>query len=170
MYKMYDIIIAILGSSLLSSVIGLISSRLARKDQKEDHYEELKKGLEEREERGAERFRIHKEKIDGIYTELRKRDEVDEAFRELMIGYSRDRIQFVSKQILKRKAITILEKSTLKSIYVPYEKLGGNSYGKTTYESCMAFPVVSEEEAEKMDKEIRQREFQEMEEQNDSNR
>lgn len=160
---MKEIILAILGSGLLSSIVALISSRLARRDQKKDHYDELKKGLEEREAKGAERFQIHKDKIDQICTELQKRDSVDAVFRDLMIGISRDRILFISKAILKRKAITIREKATLEAIYIPYKNLGGNSDGKTTYEVCVAFPIVSDEEAEKMDKEIRQREILEQE-------
>ena len=159
--KINELIIAVLGSGVLSSIVALLSARLARKDQKEDHYEELKKGLDEREKTGAERFRIHRDKIDQICTDLQKRDEVDSVFKDLMIGIGRDRMLFVSKQILKRRAITIREKSTLKSIYEPYEKLGGNSDGQTTYETCMNLPIVSEEEAERMDKELNKKEMQE---------
>ena len=71
-----------------------------------------------------------------------------------LMGLAHDKLVFLTDKFQKRGAITLKEKATLNSIYEPYSKgLHGNGDGKTGYEYAMQLPVVTDKEAEIMDKE-----------------
>lgn len=74
-------------------------------------------------------------------------------------GMIHDRIIHNVDCYIARQAITKEELSTLRSLYEPYVKLGGNGDVKTAYDVAEDLPVVTKEEAFKRDLEIERRKF-----------
>lgn len=137
---------------------------------------EVKQGLEEREAMGRKRYDEHHLSIEKMSLQHQKdfqtlleaikqlenndtrvTESLDkiankqETMAESLIGMSHDKLIFMTDKIAERGAITLKEKATLESIYVPYHKLGGNSHCSTAMEYMKTLPVVSDEEAKNMD-------------------
>ena len=122
--------------------------------------QEMREGLEAREEKGAERYLEHKEAIQELReamialaknTEETKR--IGQYLGQSLMALTHDKLIFLGKQYQKRGAITLAEKNNLKLLYTPYhDGLGGNSDGEGYYTYCMNLPVVTDEEALEMDK------------------
>ena len=125
-----------------------------------DLSEEVKKGLEERETKGAERYEEHKEAINELRQTMislaKNTDEVAKLGKYMgqsLMALTHDKIVFLGKQYQKRGAITLAEQNNLKLLYKPYhDGLGGNSDGEGYFTYCMNLPVVTDEEAMEMDK------------------
>lgn len=68
-------------------------------------------------------------------------------------GIIHDRIMHNVEGFIERNGITVDEISTLKSMYYPYKKLGGNGDVETAYEKIAngTVPVITKEEALKRD-------------------
>lgn len=68
-------------------------------------------------------------------------------------GIIHDRIMHNVEGFIERGGITVDEISTLKSMYLPYKKLGGNGDVETAYEKVASgeIPVITKEEAWKRD-------------------
>ena len=68
-------------------------------------------------------------------------------------GIIHDRIMHNVEGFIERNGITVDEISTLKSMYYPYKKLGGNGDVETAYEKVASgtIPVITKEEALKRD-------------------
>jgi hypothetical protein len=122
---------------------------------------EIEKGLEERENMGKARFLEHREaiqKLNEAIFQLTKNDTEQSQYMknigESLIGLSHDKIITLSDKFLERGAITLKEKSTLKSIYDPYQKLGGNGDCHIAYSEVCKLPIVSEERARELDNNI----------------
>ena len=130
-----------------------------------DLSEEVKKGLEERETKGAERYEEHKEAINELRQTMislaKNTDEVAKLGKYMgqsLMALTHDKIVFLGKQYQKRGAITLAEKNNLKLLYEPYHNgLGGNSDGEGYYTYCMNLPVITDEEALEMDKKLKER-------------
>ena len=122
--------------------------------------QEMREGLEAREEKGAERYLEHKEAIQELReamialaknTEETKR--IGQYLGQSLMALTHDKLIFLGKQYQKRGAITLAEKNNLKLLYTPYhDGLGGNSDGEGYYTYCMNLPIVTDEEALEMDK------------------
>ena len=69
-------------------------------------------------------------------------------------GIIHDRLIHNVDNYISRKGITIEELSTLKSMYYPYKKLGGNGDVETAFEQATKLPVITKEEATKLDEEL----------------
>lgn len=153
------------------------------KEAKEDKLECLRKELQEsikqREETGNEHFEIHKEAIANISKDYQENfeklyksleqlrnenskvaDALDkiaqgqDVFSTGLLGLTHFELIYITDIIKARKHITLSEKAILDSLYEPYIQLGGNGQTKKNYEYVMTFPVISDEEAHRMDSDI----------------
>ena len=147
----------------------------------EDLSKEVKEGLEEREKKGLERFEEHKEaikelqkvmlnlakdseenkKIMAMLTkDAEERKKLDASIAKSLLGITHDKLVYLGKYYQRRGAITLSEKANLRMLYTPYhDELGGNSDGEGYYNYCMNLPVVTDEEAKKMDDDNKQEVF-----------
>lgn len=178
-----QIVLTVIGSIIGSSaVFGFVQFLIQRSDNKkaklkEDEHGELRKefnkGLQEREDVGRKRYEEHKTAIEQMTKEHKKdfeilikaitnlEEKVDSVvdyqknIGDGVMGLAHDKLIFSTGKIAERKAITLKEKATLTSIYDPYKRLGGNGDCKTAYEHVMSLNVVSDEEAKRIDKELK---------------
>ena len=176
-----EIIFAIIGSNAIFSFIQFLIQRKDNKSDKlKEIHEDIKKrietqsnifkerdaalqkeiqeGLNEREATGRKRFECHQEaiqKLNEAIIQLTKNDteqtEYMKTIGESLIGLSHDKIISLSDKIMERGCITLKEKATLKSIYDPYRKLGGNSDCVVAFNCIEELPIVSEENAKRVD-------------------
>lgn len=121
---------------------------------------ELREGLTERETTGRSRYLEHREaiqKLNEAIFQLTKNDTEQSQYiktiGESLIGLSHDKIISLSDKILERGVITLKEKATLKSLYEPYQKLGGNGDCAVAFNAINELPIVSVEKAKEVDKE-----------------
>ena len=63
-----------------------------------------------------------------------------------------DKIFEKAERYIKRGAITVRELDNLRHLFTPYKGLGGNGTGEQLFNTCLKLPIVSEEEADEMDK------------------
>ena len=146
----------------------------------EDLEEKIDKGLEEREKTGAKRFDTHEKNITELmdlhqkdlqkllitFDELKDNDaRVERTINQIaknqenvidaLNGLAHDKIVYMTDKISERGVITLKERATLDSIYIPYKAMGGNSHAKAGYEHVIELEVVSDEKAKKMDDAIK---------------
>lgn len=164
-----QVVLTIIGSGALFSFIQFLIQRKdnLKKEEKEDQINqlrvELKEGLDDRENRGAERYNEHKEAIAKINEAILKLTENDTQMKDYMkyvgdeiMGLAHDKLVYLTDKYQERGAITLKEKATLEAIYSPYhEGLGGNGDGKTGYEFAMQLPIVTDAQAYEMDRKNR---------------
>lgn len=166
---------------------------ITRKDNKDDKFKQLedefKKGLDERELMGKNRYDEHRIAIEKIsiqhqkdfqtlssaVTKLTENDTKIAALVEDsqnttgviasgVVGMIHNTIIHSTQPIIDRGCVTYGELNTLDSLYIPYAKLGGNGDCERRYNDVAKLPKVSEEEAIKRDKELaikKQKELQE---------
>ena len=77
----------------------------------------------------------------------------------MLLGLGHDKIVYLTDKFVRRGAITLKEKRNLEFLATPYFEAGGNGDGKIGYEACQRLPVVSDEDAEALDIEIKKKEF-----------
>ena len=143
---------------------------------------EVREGLDARERKGKERYDEHhlsiekmniehkkdffalKEAIDKltendtkITDSITKIAEKQEVMADSLVGQAHDRIIFLSDKITERGVVTLKEKATLKSMYEPYKKLGGNGHCETAINYVSTLPVVTDEEAKKIELKIKKK-------------
>lgn len=148
-----------------------------------DLAEEVKVGLAEREAMGKKRYDEHHlsiERMDlqhqkdaqALFEAIRQLEanntkitdslvkiaDKQEIMAESLVGQAHDRILFLTDKISERGAITNREKATIKSMYEPYKKLGGNGVVSENVNYIMGLTVVSEEDARQMDIENKRKE------------
>ena len=181
-----QIIIAVIGSGALFSFIQFLIQRRDNKTDKidklykkideelkcqneicESKYKEmqneLKQGLEDRENTGKERFSQHQEaiqKLNEAILQLTKNDTEQNQYLkyigEELMGLAHDKLVSLTDHYQARGAITLKEKATLEAIYKPYhEGLGGNGDGEQGYKYAMELPVVTNGEARELDDRIK---------------
>ena len=137
---------------------------------------EVRDGLSKREETGKQRYDEHhmaikelslqhqseflelKKAIDQltendtkITSSLQKMSDTQECMADSLLGISHDRIIFLTDKISERGAITNKEKATIKSMYEPYRKLGGNGEVQEAVEYVRTLPTKTDAEAKEMD-------------------
>lgn len=166
---------------------------ITRKDNKDDKFkkleDEFKKGLDERELMGKNRYDEHRIAIQSIKLQHQEDfQKLNEAIKQLtendtkiaalvedsqtttgviasgVVGMIHNTIIHSTQAIVDRGAVTYQELNTLDSLYIPYAKLGGNGDCQRRYDDIAKLPKVSEEEAIKRDKELaikKQKELQE---------
>lgn len=151
---------------LSSGFMGFVQFLIQRKDNKNSKIDQLEKELhdekDERERISNERYEEYKEAIDNLRAVMAQLAEtpiqqqtVINANSELLVALTQAQLVGLTNKYQERGAITLTEKSILTAIYEPYhDKLGGNGYGKMGYTYAMKLPVVTDEEAHKMDLEF----------------
>lgn len=120
----------------------------------------IKEGLEQRENKGFERYEEHKKTIEALRKavltltdDAKERKKSEQSMGASLMALTHDKLIFLGKCYQRRGAITLAEKNNLKMLFEPYhDGLGGNSDGEGYYEYCMSLPVVTDEEAQEMDK------------------
>lgn len=153
----------------------------------EELRKEFQKGLDEREATGASRYEEHQKAINEMKAEhvkdfkalqnaidqLAKNDtritnnieeiaKTQSVIAESHVGQAHDRIIFLIDRIAARGSITNKEKATIKSMYEPYRKLGGNGEVKEAFEYAMTLPTVSDDKARQLDLDNRRKEYREI--------
>ena len=188
--EMIQTILTIIFSGAFFSFIQFL---ITRKDNKDDKFKslesEFKKGLDERERTGKNRYDEHKNAINAIKLQHQEDfQKLNEAIKQLtendtkiaaliednqsttcviasgVVGIIHNTIIHSTQQIIDRGAVTYQELNTLDSLYIPYAKLGGNGDCQRRYNDIVKLPVISDEEALKRDKVIaanKQKELQE---------
>ena len=156
-----QIFLTILGSGALFSFLQFL---LTRYDKKHDRVSELEKkvneGLEEREDKGKQRYEEHKEAIEelrkailALTADAEDRRTLESYIASSLMALTHDKLVYLGKVYQRRGAVTLAEQNNLKLLYKPYhDGLGGNSDGEGYYNFCMNLPVVTDEEAQEMDK------------------
>jgi len=161
-----------------------------KEDAKKDEYNTLRKefqeGLTDRENTGKKRYDEHKiaiekmdiqhqkdflelkkaieawaEKDDKLAESVMKIAEKQENIADGLVGLCHDKIIFSTDKITERGSITLKEKATLESMYEPYHKMGGNGQCRVAYEHVIALPVISDDEAKKLDDEKKRKLYEE---------
>ena len=125
---------------------------------------EVKQGLKDREETGLQRYKEHQESIQelrkvivALSKDAEDRKKLEEHIGNSLMALTHDKLVYLGKCYQKRGAITLSEKNNLKMLFEPYHNgLGGNSDGEGYYNYCMGLPVVTDEEAIRMDNENKQ--------------
>lgn len=69
-----------------------------------------------------------------------------------VIAMLHDKIFDKAERYLKRGGITIKELDNLRCLYTPYSGLGGNGTGEKLFKDCLDLPLITEDEADEMDK------------------
>ena len=121
---------------------------------------DVKLGLEQREQKGLERYQEHKEAIAelkeaviALTKDAEDRRTLESYVASSLLAITHDKLVYLGKTYQKRGAITLAEQNNMKMLYKPYhDGLGGNSDGEGYYTYCMHLPVVTDEEAAEMDK------------------
>jgi hypothetical protein len=78
---------------------------------------------------------------------------------DMILGLGHDKILYLTDKIIQRGCITMKEKRNLKSLYEPYQRLGGNGDCQVGYEACEKLPIVSDQEAFDKDCERKKKEY-----------
>jgi len=167
--------------ALFSFIQFLIQRKDTKEDKNIDKkFEEVNKriddGLEERDKTGLKRYEEDRQSIEDIVelhkkdlqslldalVELKKNDErIEKTINSIsdnqknvcdaLIGMAHDKIIYMTDKITERGYITLKERATLDSIYLPYKKMGGNSHAKAGYEHVIELEVISDEKANELD-------------------
>lgn len=175
------IVSIIIGSGIIQFFVTRRDTKAkeAKEDKLEALREELQASIKQREQAGNEHFEIHKEAIASIskdYQEnfgklldaieqlkdnnkevsdmLNKIADGQETFSSGLLGLTHFELMYITDIVKKRKYITLNEKATIKSIYEPYKKLGGNGLVSEAVTHVMNFPVISDNEALEMDEDL----------------
>lgn len=90
-----------------------------------------------------------------ITDSLAKIAEKQDCMADGIMGLSHDKLVYMTDRITERGAITLKEQATLTSIYEPYTKLNGNGDAKAGYKHVMNLKVVSDEEAKRLDEQLK---------------
>lgn len=77
----------------------------------------------------------------------------------MILGLGHDKIIYLTDKFVRRGSITLKEKRNLEYLYKPYAEMGGNGDCKIGYEACQRLPVVSDDEAEEKDIEMKRKEY-----------
>lgn len=74
------------------------------------------------------------------------------ALEMAVLAMLHDKIFEKAERYIKRGGITIKELENLRRLFIPYQKLGGNGTGEKLFNDCCKLPILTEEEADEMDK------------------
>lgn len=88
-----------------------------------------------------------------------KMKDKDTVESKMLLGLGHDKIIYLTDRFVRRGAITLKEKRNLEFLYKPYVGLGGNGDCEIGYEACKKLPVISEEEAVKLDAIYKRKEY-----------
>lgn len=162
-----------------------VSRKDKKQERKEDKEEtsmantlrkEFNKGLDEREATGKERFDINSKQIKENAAKIDEVIEISSQLKDNILlltenisqmqeyntnlgdaikGIIHDRIIHNVDSFIERGGITQEEVATLKSMYVPYKRLGGNGDVETSFDIAVKLPIITKKDALSKDMEIR---------------
>lgn len=170
-----SIICALIG--VAGAVFGFLQFLINRHDSKDHQLEELKETMHSElkdsivvENERFERQHIEIKRLTQMVEQLAeaqsKSQKYDEAMGQAIVGLTHDKIVYLTDRIALRGesgAITLKEKATLTSLYIPYhDGLHGNGDAQAGYEHCMTLRVVSDAEARILDAKIRKQEMEDL--------
>lgn len=149
----------------------------AKKNELDELRKEFKEGLDERERVGKNRYEEHHISIEKMSLQHQKDfqaliDAIDQLkandtnitqsiqdiketqknIGDAVMGLAHDKLIFCADKISERGYITLREKATLKSMYVPYKKLGGNGDVATAYDYVTTLAVIDDAKAKELDR------------------
>lgn len=81
----------------------------------------------------------------GLWAFLASKLERDTAEKDILIGIGHIELVFFGMQYIERGWITQDEYETMKSLYEPYKKLGGNGSGTKIMQEVEKLPIHSAE-------------------------
>ena len=81
----------------------------------------------------------------GLWAFLANKLERDSAEKDILIGIGHIELVFFGMQYIERGWITQDEYETMKSLYEPYKKLGGNGSGTKIMQEVEKLPIHSVE-------------------------
>lgn len=81
----------------------------------------------------------------GLWAFLASKFERDDAEKDILIGIGHIELVFFGMQYIERGWITQDEYETMKSLYEPYKKLGGNGSGTKIMQEVEKLPMHSVE-------------------------
>lgn len=92
-------------------------------------------------------------------TNKKRVSECEKNQSNMILGLGHDKILYLTDKIMLRGCITLKELTNLKYLYEPYKKLGGNGDCETGYNACIKLPIVSDNEAYRLDTERKRNEY-----------
>lgn len=101
-------------------------------------------------------------KLELAYQEKLDQAHVDSAVKGMLLGLGHDKILYLTDKYIKRGGITTRELTNLRYLYKPYSQLGGNGDCETGMNTCEKMDIITEDEAEKRDRDIRADMFREI--------
>ena len=154
------------GDLQITPLVDTVPEKLVDTGETQGH----EQGLDDRENKGRERYEEHKEAIEELRQALVvltedsiERKKLEQAIASSLMALSHDKLVTLGKSYQRRGAITLAELNNLKLIYTPYhDGLGGNSDGEGYYTYCCHLPIVTEEEAIEMDNTNRKEQFRQL--------
>lgn len=162
---MPDWLIGLIGTGIGAGSLGLIQFIISHFTESKEHKEERKENvanlrieimqhIKDVNDENAAAIEDLRSTVMTLTEDSKERRKYEKAIGESLIALTHDRLVHLGKKYQKRGAITLSEQSNLTMLYIPYhEGLGGNHDGETWYNYCMEdLPVVSEQEAMRMDK------------------
>lgn len=88
-----------------------------------------------------------------------KEEANDSAVSRAILGLEHDKLLYLTAKFIERRAITTKEKTNLNYLYKPYRELGGNGDCETGYDECMKLRIITDDEAQQLDREIKRKEY-----------
>ena len=92
-----------------------------------------------------------------------KKQKEEEAQREtsrMILALGHDKIAYLTRKFIRRRGVTQTEMANLAGLYAPYRAMGGNGDGKAGYEACEKLPIITDDEADRRDIEIKRKEYE----------
>ena len=92
-------------------------------------------------------------------TKKQKEEEAQSETSRMILALGHDKIAYLTRKFIRRGGITQTELANLSGLYGPYRAMGGNGDGKAGFEACEKLPVISDDEADRRDIEIKRKEY-----------
>ena len=89
-----------------------------------------------------------------------KEEEAQSETSRMILALGHDKIAYLTRKFIRRGGITQTEFANLSGLYGPYRAMGGNGDGKAGFEACEKLPVISDDEADRRDVEIKRKEYE----------
>ncbi len=88
-----------------------------------------------------------------------REEAMNSAQSRMLLGLGHDKIVYLTDKFVRRGSITLKEKRNLEFLCKPYFDLGGNGDCRIGYDACQKLPVISDDEAERHDIELKRKEY-----------
>ena len=183
MNETLKLILTILGSGTFLTFLQFL---ITRKDNKQDKIktlenqiidvlntcEETSKSRYDKHETAISELHIQQQRdyqalknaINDISDSVKKLVTTQDVISAINVGMVHNMIIDFTNPIIERNAVTYEELATLDSLYIPYNKLGGNGECKRRYEDVNKLTKITKERAIKKDKELEAKRYKALQE------